>query len=182
MKYKIFRTLGSLIDVFLIIVMLLTLILILKPDSVSDNSNLKALVVVSGSMEPVIPKGSLIVITKYDSESLIIDDIITFKVDIDNDGKLEMVTHYIADIQSDHEVITFKTKPNVTNRVDNWDVPVENIIGKVELSVPYLGYFALFLHNNATPVLLTLNVIVFSRLFINFLHIKGKINKKQSKI
>lgn len=176
---RILRILGSIIDILLIIAMLVVLFTIFNRDFFSKKTDIKALVVVSGSMEPIIPKGSLILIKKSDPASIEVGDIITFKVDLDDDNELDLVTHIVAEINSDGYSVAYKTKPNVVDEIDRWLIPSSDVLGEVEWSIPYLGYFALYLHKNAAPILLVLNVFVLTRLVINYLRMRDK-NKDSS--
>jgi len=95
-------------------------------------------VVQSGSMEPAIPVGS--VIFSIPETNYLQGDVITFSPD-GNTKKL--VTHRIA----------YKTYPNgvreepmyltagdANEEFDRWEIPSSQIVGKVVLTIPHLGY------------------------------------------
>lgn len=176
---KIAAVINNLINLLLIISMLVMLVIILKPNTVIKQMKRSLLVVVSGSMEPRIPKGSLIMIRKEKPENIEVGQDITFKVDIDGDYELELVTHTVAEIEIENGKYSFKTKPNIVDQLDDWTIPEKDILGVVEGSVPQLGYFTLFLHENIVPVLFTLNTIVITQLILSFL--RNKREKNNSK-
>lgn len=97
--------------------------------------NYKILVVQSGSMEPNIHTGSVVVV--FPEKEYKIGDVITFK---NNAGKLDSITHRIVKVGSDGITTVFTTKGDANNANDTNTVYTKNIIGKVLFSVPYFGY------------------------------------------
>ena len=91
--------------------------------------------VYTGSMEPAVPVGSVVVIKPVGSETLKIGDIITFKL-------LEppSITHRIVNMTSEG----FITKGDANEEPDIWTVKKENVVGKVEMIMPYVGYLGAF--------------------------------------
>lgn len=94
--------------------------------------------VVSGSMEPGIPVGSLIYTnTKADTDTLQKGDIITYKI-----GEDTRVTHRIDSI--DEQTGYFITKGDANDSVDAEPVSQAQVAGKVALSIPVLGYLSIY--------------------------------------
>ncbi len=96
--------------------------------------NYKLLIVESGSMEPAIKTGSVVVVKPADSYKS--GDIITFE-----DGKKDRTTtHRVVDA----EVVTGKTqyitKGDANNAEDSSRVSESKVVGKVLTSIPYAGY------------------------------------------
>ncbi len=100
-----------------------------------------AYVVLSGSMIPTIQVKDIVVTKKIAEEKLEIGDIITFISPDPRWGGIS-VTHRIIDIYYDEAkgVHTYKTKGDYNNIADAVPVPNENILGKVILKIPKLGY------------------------------------------
>ncbi len=96
--------------------------------------NYKIFTVQSGSMEPVIPTGSLIIIKPY--ESYEIGDIVTRKT---SEAKT-FVTHRIISKKEKEGKIIFETKGDANSAPDMEKVYPEDILGKKILSIPLLGY------------------------------------------
>jgi len=95
----------------------------------------KLLIVQSGSMEPVIKVGSLVVSEQRDEYR--VGDIITFQ-DLDN-PKIS-ITHRIVEIIEDQEEKTFATKGDANQGADQENVSVSKVLGKVLFTIPYAGY------------------------------------------
>lgn len=89
--------------------------------------------VLTGSMEPAIPVGS-IVITKEKS-SYEIEDIISFQ----EEGAI--ITHRIISIDRERYI----TKGDANNVADTEEVQQKQILGKVILTIPLLGYLVMWL-------------------------------------
>lgn len=100
---------------------------------------LKLLVVKSGSMEPAIKTGSMVV--GKSASDYNIGEVITFK----NTGKpTETTTHRIYDKECQNDVCTFTTKGDANDAPDFETVIADRIEGKVMLAVPYFGYITNF--------------------------------------
>ncbi len=97
--------------------------------------NYKILVVKSGSMEPAIHTGA-VVVTRPESEYRV-GDIITFK----NKGDAKnSITHRIVKAETVGGSAVYTTKGDANNADDTGKVPKSEVIGKVLFSVPYFGY------------------------------------------
>mgnify|MGYP005852638635 CR=1 FL=1 len=96
-------------------------------------------VVLSGSMEPVLQTGGLIVTRPEKVENLAVGDIITFQ-----SGK-QTVTHRIADIIDKDGKRWFQTKGDANESSDpNLVSSNTGLMRKVVLHVPYVGFIASF--------------------------------------
>lgn len=92
-------------------------------------------IVQSGSMEPTIKTGSLVIIKPESSFKE--GDIITFG----KDTKTEVpTTHRIIATKVESGVVIYTTKGDANEDKDTRKVKQNEIIGKVIFSVPYLGY------------------------------------------
>jgi signal peptidase len=92
-------------------------------------------IVQSGSMEPEIPVGSVVVITP--SPSYGVGDVITFG---DDTKKRIPTTHRIVDVEREAGSIRYVTKGDANEEKDNTSVAFVSVIGKVVTTVPRLGY------------------------------------------
>src|SRR5579885_3669842 len=95
-------------------------------------------VVLSGSMEPAIHTGAVVVAQPVPPTSLKVGDVIVYnRSDAD-----ERITHRIVDIKdADAGRPTFTTKGDANGAPDPWTVQYPtNTAGKVVFSVPYVGY------------------------------------------
>ena len=112
--------------------------------------------VITASMEPDIPVGSMIVIIPAAYEDIRVGDDITFV----RDEKLTLVTHRV--VEKDDEQRRVITQ-GLSNNVSDAPVCYENIIGKVSFTVPLLGYPIMYLETQTgktAAVILVFLVIV----------------------
>jgi signal peptidase len=100
--------------------------------------------VLGGSMEPTIHKGSIVLVKHIDSANLAVKNVITFK-----DSNNEIVSHRIVAINGSGKTLSFTTRGDANNANDNNPVPAENVIGKVGVSIPYVGYIINFTQTKA---------------------------------
>lgn len=104
-------------------------------------------VVATGSMEPEIKPGDLILVRKISDmdgiNALKNGDIIQFE----RDGIL--ISHRIIDIQnSEEEGISFITKGDNNSAIDSTPVKPENIKGKIVKAIPKIGWPTLLIKSN----------------------------------
>jgi signal peptidase I len=127
-----FNKMFKKIIVGLVLVLLVIGVLVLIT-SKNPIFGIQSFVVLTGSMEPTIPAGSLILTQKsfeYNEQ-----DIITFK-----QGSVT-VTHRIIALKDGG----FQTQGDANNASDQAIVPLDKVLGKEVAFLPYLGSFALFL-------------------------------------
>ncbi len=109
--------------------------LLLLVSSFSIPGNIKFLTVQSGSMMPTIKTGSVVMV-KPESDYKI-GDIITF-------GPISRIkaptTHRIYDIKVVGGNPVYITKGDANNAPDQNQVQKKDVLGKVLISVPYIGY------------------------------------------
>ena len=92
--------------------------------------------VLSGSMEPTYPVGSLIYVKKTAPEEVQVGDPITFVLD----ENLTVATHRVIEVDSQDR--QFRTKGDANEAVDGAPVLFENLIGVPKFSIPKLGFAA----------------------------------------
>lgn len=94
--------------------------------------------VLTGSMRPNYPPGSLIVVKPVAPDAVKGGDVITFQVE---SGKPGVITHRVTMVRVNYEgQRTFITQGDANNVKDENPIVPEQIRGKVWYSVPYLGY------------------------------------------
>ena len=94
-------------------------------------------VVVSGSMEPAIPVGSIVYSKKVDPVTLQTGDVIVF---IDPARGTTPITHRV--VSNDQDTGTVITKGDANEREDADPATYDNIIGKVAAHIPRFGFIA----------------------------------------
>lgn len=97
--------------------------------------------VLSGSMEPEVKVGSLVVTRPVEPETIVVGDIITFRpVSVGEN----LITHRVIGIGQSSSLY-FETKGDANDMPDPFTVPAQNLVGKVCFHAPYWGYFTEFL-------------------------------------
>lgn len=89
------------------------------------------LVVLTGSMEPAIPVGSMVYVQPTDSATLAQGDVVTY---VANGSE---VTHRVEANNATEGQLT--TKGDANEQADPLPVPYSAVVGKVAFSVPVLG-------------------------------------------
>jgi len=114
-----------------------------------NGSSLKMYLVQSGSMEPSIMVGDVIVVSKTNDYS--VNDVITF---LDDDNK--RVTHRIIEKRTGLKTDEFLTKGDANRSGDREAVFFSSIVGEVVMTIPKLGYLINFLKTKIGFVLLVI--------------------------
>ena len=100
--------------------------------------------VLTGSMEPAYPTGSLIYVKEVDPSELKVRDVITFNM------AGVTATHRIIEIVPDENnpsVLRYRTKGDANDEPDQGLVDQYNIIGRVAFSIPKMGYFTQYIQS-----------------------------------
>lgn len=114
-----------------------------------------ALSVLTGSMAPELPVGSLVLTRSVDPASLRVGDVVTYQ----QSGSANLVTHRIVAISADHSSFTLRGDANPMP--DPQAVPASAIRGKVWADLPYLGALRDRL-GQGRPVAVVLGTILLS--------------------
>ena len=149
---------------YLVFSVIIFIALILVISALPIAGNIKTLTVLSGSMEPAIHTGSVVVIKPVSDYK--VGDVITFSLG----SKTQIpTTHRITEIRVASGEMVYKTKGDANNSEDSTEVFQRDIVGKVYFSIPYLGYLVDFVQK---PFGLMLVVVIFSLIVIS-----GEIKK-----
>jgi signal peptidase len=97
----------------------------------------QAYTVLSGSMEPTLPIGSVIIAVPAQADELRTGDVVTI-VNPQQHGML--VTHRIVGIKDGPQGRTFTTKGDANSAPDSWVVTAKGSGWRYAFSVPYIGY------------------------------------------
>jgi signal peptidase len=162
-------TLKTVWNIFytLVIVVLVLVAGALTVSAFNIPGGLKLYTVQSGSMEPAILTGS-IVISQPASEYRV-NDVITYKSkeEITNPNPKVTTTHRIVDTQEVDGKTEFVTKGDANDGRDGGTVSTEQILGKEVFSVPFLGYPVAFARTQMGLIVLIIipaTMIIYSEL------------------
>lgn len=140
-------SIAKFISIFLLIMLFLVYLAGVRP-----------LVVMSGSMEPNLPTGSLCFLdSKAEMEDIETNDVITYSL-LDS-----YITHRAVNISE----AGIETKGDANNVKDIGIVTDDNFEGKILGHVPYLGYVLFFIkkHLEVAIVLIVLTLIPYGEIF-----------------
>lgn len=166
---KVFKTVCKTLNAVIMFVLSALALLMIVPQLMGGRN----LAVLSGSMEPVIPVGSLVTVRPVEFEELKEGDVITFQI-----SETTLVTHRIVSIDKEQQLIT--TKGDANNVEDANPVPFSNVIGKKLFHLPYLGYAVM---NIKSPIgIAAICGIVIVLILLNFLpDVIGGSDEKEAK-
>lgn len=98
----------------------------------------KSMAVVSGSMEPGIPVGSIVVVRHTNPDTLEVGDVISYRLSGNT-----MVTHRVAAIDAENQELI--TKGDANEVEDANPVAYSSVVGKKLFHVPLLGYLSIYI-------------------------------------
>lgn len=102
---------------------------------------LHAYQVLSGSMKPDYPTGSLVYVKSVSAQDVKVGDVISFYI-----SGSTVATHRVVEILEEES--KFVTKGDA-NAIKDAPTPMDKLIGKVVFCVPFLGYVAAFMATTA---------------------------------
>jgi len=119
--------------VFLIVVALAAVLIVIPKVSGSI-----PLTVLTSSMEPSLPPGTLIIVQPVDVTDLKIGDVATYQI---SSGRPGVITHRITEVNSTSAGgLSFTFKGDNNADIDSKQVVPDQIQGRVWYSVPYMGF------------------------------------------
>ncbi len=161
--------------IYYIIIALIAVIAVLLIVSIFPiTGNYKLMIVQSGSMEPAIKMGGIVMVKPMDDYK--IGDVISF-------GKVTKIktptTHRIHDIKVTGGEPYYITKGDANNAPDIKEITKKDILGKVLFSVPFIGYAVDFAKK---PIGFALIIIVPAAIIIfdEIKKIYGEVKKKKT--
>lgn len=139
-------------------------------------------VVQSGSMEPAIKTGSVVIIKP--SAVYKIGEVITFESQFkDQRGRNIPVTHRITEIKVEEGLPMYITKGDANDDPDPRLIRHQEVIGKLAFNIPYLGYV---IEASRTPygffalVIIPAGIVIIEQLANILKEIKKQRKKKMS--
>ena len=126
--------------------------------------NYYPLIIVSGSMEPILKVGGILYYHPKEIKDFKENEILVFRT------KKHIVSHRVIDVNKDG----FITKGDANKKIDSSVVLKTQILGEgTNFSIPLLGYYVDFIYNHKYILL-----FICLTLFID-LHRKGMIKKNE---
>ncbi|WP_337576197.1 signal peptidase I [Fournierella sp.] len=120
----------------------------------------KEMAVLSGSMEPTIPVGSLVYVKPMEASELEAGDVCTYYL---SDGET-FVTHRVMSIDANAQ--TLVTQGDANENADG-DIQFSQVYGRADFHLPYLGFA---IQNIRTPVgIMSICGVVMLVILLNFI-------------
>lgn len=124
---------------------------------------IEVLTILSPSMEPRYPTGSLIYLIDVDKASdLKRGDVITFQI-TENTTATHRIKEIIPD-ENNPSVVRFRTKGDNNDTYDGKLVEFKDVQGKAIFCIPLLGYMAMYIQTRAGSIVaaaISLSVVIF---------------------
>lgn len=144
------RAIGKVLSALAVVVAVGLAALILVVPRVTGGA---ALAVLTGSMTPTIPVGSLVLVTPADPETVKPGDVITFQT---APGVAEYITHRVVHVQRDTQPKTFVTKGDANKGQDAEPVPFGAVRGTVQFHIPFAGTAATYIRTPSGAIVVGL--------------------------
>ena len=142
---RLVRAFRGVLDGLMMLVIVGALVLLLAPRLLGAN----LLVVLSQSMEPTIPMGSIVVSQPNTAaDEIMVGDVITFNAQGPN-GDPALITHRVVEVVGSGSGVRFRTQGDAVEDPDMVLVSSSNLVGRVWFSLPLAGYMVAFIR---TPV------------------------------
>lgn len=149
--HKVLTVIGAILCVILIPILIINVTLIIKSyankDEVPKIGGYCPLIVLTGSMEPEISSGDLIICKQVEGSEVHIGDIIAF-FDPDSTGTA-VLTHRVTQITEQDGTLVFITKGDANNSEDKTPVPADRLVGGYQLKITGAGNVAMFMQTTA---------------------------------
>lgn len=124
-------------------------------------------VVLTGSMEPTISPGDMIVYKSIDENDLKIGDVVTFYMTEESQANHSITyTHRVVNVLEKNNRVVFQMQGDANQTPDANLIPIERILGKVHYVMPIIGQTFLFVKNNMLIVISGLFVLFFIVYFV----------------
>lgn len=124
-----------------------------------------SLTVLSGSMQPALGVGDVIVEKRVAPLTVRVGDIVTFR---DPADATRLYSHRVVSMRAVGENVSFVTRGDANTGVERWTIPESGTVGRVAYRVPYLGYVA----NRAGSRFGRLGLIVLPVILLAFVELR----------
>lgn len=150
------KTIKKIVEIIAII-LIYNIILIIVSSINGKNFNIlgyKAYIVTTDSMQPSINEGDIVIVKNGKKDKIRQGDVITFN---QND---EVITHRVIKNITEESNVEYITKGDNNNTEDTFKVKYDDVIGKVIITIPYLGKIISILDNKIIILILLLVILI----------------------
>lgn len=115
-----------------------------------------SLVVLSGSMQPHLQPGDVVVLEEANPSEIQAGEVITFRTDSEiGDAGHDRVTHRVVEKRQTDEGVVYRTKGDANDQPDPGVVHQQAVVGTVWFHVPLVGRLLLILQRPLAQMLMT---------------------------
>lgn len=148
---KVTLGIGIILCVIFIPLLLINVTLIVKsytsPDQVPDFLGYKPFIVLSGSMEPTIMTGDMVLVKETDTQNLQKGDVIAYK-----SGEA-VITHRIMEVKQEDGKTQYITQGDANDSEDTLPVEASAVEGRYVGRIPGFGNVAMFMQTTTGMIL-----------------------------
>lgn len=158
------RTLFNALGIVVLLALVLPFVVAAAPQLVGAN---QSYTVITGSMQPAIGPGDVILVRDVPAETISEGDIITYEFD-GRSGGVERLTHRVVEVVEREDGRYFRTKGDANEDPDQRLVPADAVVGRVMVTIPYAGYVTTFANTKlgiTTLVIVPAALLVLSELW-----------------
>ena len=149
--HKALTVIGAVLCVILIPILIINITLIVKSytnkDDVPKIGGYCPLIVLTGSMEPKIKIGDLIIVKQISGSDVKEKDVIAF-FDPDGNGT-SILTHRVNEVYEENGTLYFRTQGDANNGEDRSPVSEDKLVGIYQFRIAGAGNVAMFMQTTA---------------------------------
>lgn len=171
-SHKILTAVGIILCIILIPILIINVTLIVKSYTNTEDvpmfGGYAPLIVLTGSMEPDIMAGDLIIVQQIDGKDVKEKDVIAF-FDPDGNGT-SILTHRVEEIFEEDGTLYFRTKGIANDTADRLPVAEDKLVGIYVTRIGGAGNVAMFMQTTAgliicvvVPLILIIGWDIFRR-------------------
>jgi signal peptidase len=97
----------------------------------------RSLVVLSGSMEPAVPTGAVVVVDRIPAAEVAVGDVVAFRSPEDPS---RLLTHRVVAVGAKDGMVAVETRGDANSGSEKWTIDPSGTVGRMLFAVPYLGY------------------------------------------
>jgi signal peptidase len=110
--------------------------------------------VLTGSMEPTISAGDVVIDARISPLDARVGDVVTFR---DPEDQSRLITHRVKRTRRSGSHLWFVTQGDANNTTEHWRIAADGELGRVVYAIPWIGHVAVLTH---TPWGLVLLLVV----------------------
>lgn len=186
---RVLKIISSAIFIVLVLVLVTIIGYVVRVNFMASNDKLGEIkinmyTILTQSMYPTIKAGDVIITYKEDDNKYSEGDVITFISD--KNGGIA-ITHRVNEVYNINGVYSYKTKGDNNNTADNEIINSSNVLGRVIVKIPKVGYIQQFLVSKTgwivAVVLPAMGIIIYDilKIVLMALGIKERPSKKYIK-